>query len=254
MRVCCFRVFVDGDLWDCLLILKRDRDYVLYTTVDRLPFDASAELRAFQLYGAPDPEPARVDANCLERVVKTLECSAAFRRSLARSVDAVAAVDNNNIAVGVRDISLVTPDRYRLPYVWCELYEKTDIEYRELENIMAWLSTLGGAFSSLGDQTEQCAIVAGKISVQQLRIAMRMGDPLTVARCQLYASISLMQRGFYKQAKLIVRNQYKFVKSLPVVDERLIRMCCGIWTKLRYERNRRRILNTAVKNKVIYNF
>lgn len=38
----------------------------------------------------------------------------------------------------------------------CELYEKTDIEFRELENIMAWLSTLGGAFSSLGDQTEQC--------------------------------------------------------------------------------------------------
>lgn len=38
----------------------------------------------------------------------------------------------------------------------CELYEKTDIKFRELENIMAWLSTLGGAFSSLGDQTEQC--------------------------------------------------------------------------------------------------
>jgi len=38
----------------------------------------------------------------------------------------------------------------------CELYEKTDTEYRELENIMAWLSTLGGAFSSLGDQTEHC--------------------------------------------------------------------------------------------------
>jgi len=38
----------------------------------------------------------------------------------------------------------------------CELYEKTNTEYRELENIMAWLSTLGGAFSSLGDQTEHC--------------------------------------------------------------------------------------------------
>lgn len=41
-------------------------------------------------------------------------------------------------------------------YFRCELYEKTDTEYRELENIMAWLSTLGGAFSSLGDQTEHC--------------------------------------------------------------------------------------------------
>lgn len=118
MRVCCFRVFVDGELWDCLWILKRDRNYVLYTTIDQLPFDVSVELRAFQLDGAPDTEPTRVDANCLERVVKTLECSEAFRRSVVRSVDAVATVDNNNVAVGVQDISLVTPDRYRLLYVW----------------------------------------------------------------------------------------------------------------------------------------
>jgi len=73
---------------------------------------------------------------------------------------------------------------------------------------------------------------------------MRIGDPLTAARCKLYASLSLMQRGFYKQAKFIIQSQYKFIKSQAVIDEKLIKMCRGIWTKLRYEKNRKRILIT----------
>lgn len=88
--------------------------------------------------------------------------------------------------------------------------------------------------------------------MQQLRIALRIGDPLTAARCKLYAAISLMQRGFYKQAKFIVQSQYMFVKSQLVVDERLIKMCCGVWTKLRYERNRNKCLKndtTLLKKK-----
>lgn len=91
------------------------------------------------------------------------------------------------------------------------------------------------------------AIVAGKISMQQLKIAMRIGDPLTAVRCKLYASISFMQRGLFKQAKFIVQNQYLFIKSQSIIDERLIRMCKGIWTKLRYERNRKKIPHS--KNK-----
>lgn len=86
--------------------------------------------------------------------------------------------------------------------------------------------------------------MAGKISLQQLRIAMRIGDPLTAARCKLYAAISLMQRGFYKQAKIIVQSQYLFIKSQLNVDERLVKMCGGIWTKLRYEWNQSKCLNT----------
>lgn len=86
------------------------------------------------------------------------------------------------------------------------------------------------------------AIKAGEISLQQLRIAMRIGDPLTAARCKLYAAISLMQRGYFKQAKFIVQSQYIFIKSQLNVDDRLIKMCCGIWTKLRYEWNQKKIL------------
>lgn len=89
--------------------------------------------------------------------------------------------------------------------------------------------------------------------MQQLKIAMRIGDPLTAARCKLYAAISLMQRGFYKQAKFIVQCQYMFIRSQSNVDERLVKMCYGIWTKLRYERNKnKKIPGTinSVKNNV----
>lgn len=118
MRVCCYRVFVDGELWDCLLILEHNRDHVLYTTVDRLPFRVSAELRALQRHGPRDAAAAVVDANRLECVIKTLEHSGALRRSAVRTMDAVTAVDNNNIVVGVRDVQLVAPDKYRLAYKW----------------------------------------------------------------------------------------------------------------------------------------
>lgn len=77
--------------------------------------------------------------------------------------------------------------------------------------------------------------------MQQLRIAIRIGDPLIAARCKLYAAISLMQRGMFKQAKFIVQNQYMFIKSQLNADERLIKMCYGIWTKLRYERNKKKV-------------
>lgn len=89
--------------------------------------------------------------------------------------------------------------------------------------------------------------------MQQLKIAMLIGDPLTAVRCKLYAAISLLQRGFYKQAKSIVQNQYVFIKSQLIVDERLIKMCYGIWTKLRYERSRKKICNSQTPCENILN-
>lgn len=122
MRVCCFRVFVDGELWDCLLILKREsQHYALYTTVDRLPFRVSAELlHVLQLDSVRDHEPTEMDANRLGFVIKTLENSSdAFKRLVVRSTSSiVTAVDNNNVMVGVKDINLVTPEKYRLAYTW----------------------------------------------------------------------------------------------------------------------------------------
>lgn len=107
-------------------------------------------------------------------------------------------------------------------------------ELRELDYMMSWLSTLGGAFSALGDYFADCADMAGRISVKQLELAVRLGDPLTAARCKLYAAISLLQRGRYETAALVIRQQYRLPGARR--DHRLRAMCRGIWSKLQYER------------------
>lgn len=100
---------------------------------------------------------------------------------------------------------------------------------------MSLLSTLGGAFSALGDHYVNCAEIAGKISLHQFKLALRIGDPLTVARCKLFISLSLLQRQHFKLAKLLILQQYQLAKNSPVRDFRLENMCKGIWEKLRYE-------------------
>lgn len=105
----------------------------------------------------------------------------------------------------------------------------------ELDHALSWLSTLGGAFSALGDYFSNCALIAGKISVHQLQLALRLNDPNIVTRCRLYFSLSLIQRKYFKLAKRIVEEEFVKAKCDVVVDERLIRMCKGIWAKLQYE-------------------
>ena len=109
-------------------------------------------------------------------------------------------------------------------------------ERRELDHMMSWLSTLGGAFSALGDYFSDCAEMAGRISVKQLELALRLGDPLTAARCKLYAAVSLLQRGRFEPAAALVRQQYRLPAARA--DPRLRTMCRGVWNKLQYERQR----------------
>lgn len=79
------------------------------------------------------------------------------------------------------------------------------------------------------------AETAGKISIYQLKIAMRSGDPAIVSRCKLYYSISLIQKGQLRAAKQLVRDQYALTQSNELKgDDRLYKMCHGIWLKLQY--------------------
>nr|XP_018909309.1 PREDICTED: uncharacterized protein LOC109038640 [Bemisia tabaci] len=133
-----------------------------------------------------------------------------------------------------------SPSYHVLDYLWCQRLERLCYERQELETAMAWLSTLGGAFSALGDKQEQCAVIAGKISVQQLRNAMRLGDPLTVARCKLYFSLSLIQQRKFRPAKHIIKEQYQLAIANAEKDFKLVRMCLGIWSKLKYEKKHKK--------------
>lgn len=105
----------------------------------------------------------------------------------------------------------------------------------ELEHVLSWLSTLGGAFSALGDYFLNCAEVAGNISINQLKLAFRLGDPTVMARCRLFISLSLIQRCYFKLAKSIIYTEYINAKKSNVIDVRLLNMCKGIWCKLKYE-------------------
>lgn len=134
------------------------------------------------------------------------------------------------------------PIQHSIDYKWAQMLAKTIWEQIQLEQLMCWLSTLGGGYSALGDQFERCAETAGQISLQQLSIGLRLGNPLLQARCKLFYSISLIQRGQLRQAKQLIRGQYQLARSK--LDQRLLRMCQGIWERLRYEyrqRQRKRI-------------
>jgi Domain of unknown function (DUF4807) len=104
----------------------------------------------------------------------------------------------------------------------------------EIEHMLSWLSTLGGAFSALGDYFLDRASIAGKISIKQLHLAMRIGDPFIITRCLLFLSIALMQRGHLRSSKHLLRRQYEFAKQHVDYDQKLFNMCLGIHTKLQY--------------------
>ncbi|KAF3427383.1 hypothetical protein E2986_09426 [Frieseomelitta varia] len=117
------------------------------------------------------------------------------------------------------------------------------IERREVDHTMSWLSTLGGAFSALGEEFQHCisclndlyynvssafkcsfstqAEMAGKISIKQFELALRVRDPFLIARCKLYTALSLIQQGQLNKPK-------------RMNDIRLQNMCQGIWAKLKY--------------------
>ncbi|KAH8365780.1 hypothetical protein KR093_004363, partial [Drosophila rubida] len=135
-------------------------------------------------------------------------------------------------------LSLQPPARLDPDYKWMQMLSHTICEHVQLEHLMCWLSTLGGGYSSLGDQFERCAEAAGQISLQQLSIGIRLGNPLMQSRCKLYYSISLIQRGALRRAKQLIRVQHRLARRQH--DQRLLRMCQGIWEQLRYEYGQRR--------------
>lgn len=133
-------------------------------------------------------------------------------------------------------IRLRPPEKPMIDIKWGAMICMQIQELAELQHAMSWLSTLGGGFSALGDYHAQCAEVAGRISMGQLAIAHRLGDPILTCKCRLYAALSLIQLGRLKAARNIIRAQYSFARSRPEGsrDPVLIRMCLGIWSKLQY--------------------
>lgn len=84
---------------------------------------------------------------------------------------------------------------------------------------------------------------AGRISIRQYKLSKILGDDALAARSRLYSALSLSQKGQLKLARHIVRNVHSYGRETK--DKRLVRMCQGIWAKLRYLRTlRRRLLQS----------
>ncbi|KAL1502716.1 hypothetical protein ABEB36_007820 [Hypothenemus hampei] len=132
-------------------------------------------------------------------------------------------------------LMLTSTKKDLIDYKWNERMSTLARERCEVDHAFSWLSTLGGAFSALGDYMEQCAETAGKISIHQFKLAFRIGDPNIQSRCRLYLSLSLIQKKQYKRAKIIIKWEYQRALNQTVIDSRLVKMCKGIWSKLQYE-------------------
>lgn len=97
---------------------------------------------------------------------------------------------------------------YVIDYKWCILMNRCAQERQHLDTSMSWLSTLGGACSALGDYKSSFALRAGAISLEQLEIAMRLGDPGIISRCRLYAAISFIQQCKFRVSAVLYNFLY----------------------------------------------
>ncbi|XP_078384295.1 uncharacterized protein LOC144666778 isoform X2 [Oculina patagonica] len=132
---------------------------------------------------------------------------------------------------------------------WCKRLLVNLVEYMQLQDVMAWLSTLGGAYSAMGDHLYSYSEKAGQISQHQLIVAMRLRNPVLAAQCRVFAALSLVQRGELKLASRIIRKQYALAKSNGyATDEKLISSCKAAWCRIQYLKTQNKINRKVAKS------
>lgn len=168
-----------------------------------------------------------LDGYCFSCIRNLLAKSPLYR---SRVVDFCTKLSNGKIIV-----NLIEPQQHVMDYKWAKMIDTMVVERRELDDSFSWMSTLGGAYSALGDYIPNYAVIAGRISVHQLELALRLGDVPVVIRCCLYYALSLIQQGMLHQARLVIHTQYVKANQLPIEDTKLINICKGIWSILQYK-------------------
>ncbi|THD19823.1 hypothetical protein D915_009508 [Fasciola hepatica] len=107
-----------------------------------------------------------------------------------------------------------------------------------VEEAMSWFSTLGGGFSSLGENCISAAEIAGNISVVQLMLAVKIDSPIVQTKARLWYAQSLMQRGYLREAARMLRSIYlqwkPLMKSSTPSQQRIDWMVVGLWERLRH--------------------
>lgn len=118
-----------------------------------------------------------------------------------------------------------------------------------MESALAWLNTMGGAYSSLGERSKHHARVAHNIATKQLAIADKLNDSRLVTQCNLYMAFGLLQQEKYKPAQHIIADQ---MKSSNVTgrraEEKLYQMCLSAKERLRFGRRKVHTANQDLDN------
>jgi len=142
----------------------------------------------------------------------------------------------------------------------CSLAYETIWRAIEVEDALHWLSTLGGAYSNLGEHKREfvrsvkrgemalkvCfqAEKAGMNAFHQMRVALMSGDPRVLLRCWLFVAMSHLQTDRLNSSRAIIlrvyaanyRTNVEAVASgekapRPPIDAKVAKMCRGIWAR-----------------------
>ena len=137
------------------------------------------------------------------------------------------------------NIYLQAPIDTSVDYKGCHMSLKILWQMIELEDALHWLSTLGGAFSNLGENNVNFALKAGTNAMKQLMVAMKCDDHSVVAKCWLFVGQSLLQQERFTESSKILKSVWRACHSPPLNNlnstNKLINMTKGIWARLQHE-------------------
>ena len=180
--------------------------------------------------------------NCLvtERVL-TVNSLEVFLKLLQDSVYRTLVANHWNNALSI----LVTPPNpASLDHQGSALAQAVLVKAVETEDALHWLSTLGGAYSNLGEGSLDRAKQAGRNAMKQLAVLGKNGDVTVALKCWLFIGQSLVQQGRFKIARRILRSVWTECHKPQVASlastSKLVKMCQGIWNRLVHERKEAR--------------
>lgn len=117
---------------------------------------------------------------------------------------------------------------------WASIQLRVLIRRIRYETSWAWLSTLGGGHSCLGEVSLKHALEAEEISKNQIVLSKEIGDPNALVKSYLFLALSYMQQKRFDEVAIILRYQYCCIQGKDITDERLPIMCIALWKKMKY--------------------
>lgn len=188
----------------------------------------------------------RIDCDHVAQLIYFLYCFdnySVYRNNVRKNLESItkySSFDENYfdllIKCRVNDLNLISS--IIIDIDWCRRIQYFAILRMELEESLSWLSTLGGAYSSLGDRNLRFAHEAETISWKQMKLSLIYGDPNLIARCLIYLSHSWCQQGRRREAiKLIRHYLYPFLIRLSLIhncDRIVRRMYQALCFRIRY--------------------